>query len=249
MRPQDRPMTMTERGRFAQVLCVLGLLILLTTHAGCNAEYACSAEVAQGREPGKGLPGGQPSQVFRRQREIIRQMSEDYGVNITVSWKPCDQENSYYTGGLEPLIELCTEMSQHPGAAVMFAAHEMGHAVTDALASMVDEGAADELAMLAMVKHGYKQEMLEGALYYLQDTDLPLYHIRGDSHPSNLYRAWEFSCVESGSPGEGGPPECVQLYEGLKLKWEMRLQPVHNPPAKLLYLDFSIFAPRPPIAK
>jgi len=198
----------------------LFVALLLTLQACAAAPRAAQA----GGHAAGAAPSEPASYVFQRQASIIQAMALDYGVtDVEVVWSPCGEENSYYYPGLEPRIVLCTEMSEHPGAAIVFAAHEMGHAVTDALADITDENAADEVAILAMVKHGYQQEMLDGAIYYLE-AGWPLEHMKGDEHPGTAYRAWEFACAEAGS--EGGPDECVHLYYGLKIKWGRRLLPL-----------------------
>ena len=161
--------------------------------------------------------------VFRSQRYIVAMMSLQYNVMANVVWEPCGEENSYFRNEPgNPTIILCTEMAAHPGAAMMFAAHEMGHAVTIALADIADESAADEIAMISMARYGFLKEMLDGAIYYLSDG-MPLDHRPGDTHPGNGYRAWEFACVAAGA--DGGPPECVELYHALTMKWDRRLLP------------------------
>lgn len=160
------------------------------------------------------------SAVYRAQADIIEKMNSLYpGVEVEVRWEPCDEENSYYQPW-DHTIHLCTEMEAHPSAAVVFAAHEMGHAITTQLLSVGGEQEADELAALAMIKFDHRQELLDAALYYKEQADQD--HIPGDPHPSNRFRAWEMACIEAGSePDATG--ECRDLYQGLRVRWNARL--------------------------
>jgi hypothetical protein len=228
----DRPITPRERLGLAVALCALALTALL---AG-----ACSAPACAAPSPAEGHPGPLASVVYLRQAAVIDAMREFYpGVEIDVVWKPCGEENSYYYGGAHR-IELCTEMEAHPDAALFFAAHEAGHAVTQQLAGTLDEGAADAVGALAMIRLNLRNELL-GAAAYHGSQDLQA-HYPGDPHPSNGYRAWFLKCLEMGS-GEGalGPPECHTLYEGTKTYWERRLTDDQYKAG--LILDWSNFFP------
>jgi len=158
------------------------------------------------------------SNVYMRQKELIEKMSEGYGVEVDVAWEPCGQENSFYYRATNKIV-LCTEMSKYPAAALFYAAHEMGHSMTWQLTSSLSEIDADEIAALAMIDLGYSYELLGAALYHKADDTQG--HIQGDSHPSNGFRAWYLACLATGA--DGGPPECVMLYQATKLKWETRL--------------------------
>lgn len=173
-----------------------------------------------------------PSQVYMNQWRIIQHMAIEYPtVGVKVQWIPCGEENSYYDPETKT-ISLCTEMSAHSGAAVFFAAHEMGHAITHQLTYTVNEIDADEIGALAMIKYDFSQELLDAALYHLnQDIQG---HIYWDPHPSNGFRAWYLTCLESGSEndfGLSGPVECKWLYRATRMKWDMRL---HDKKAELL---------------
>lgn len=140
-------------------------------------------------------------------------------VDVSYSWRPCETENSYYSPWTQT-ITLCTEFSQDPGAAVFVAAHEMAHAVTDQLADVLDENAADEVAALAMIKLDKRDELLAGAMWFRVKPNQK--HIPGDPHPGRGFRAWELMCLEDGSE-KAGAVECKALYYGIKAKWEHRL--------------------------
>ena len=160
------------------------------------------------------------SEVFQAQKRLINSMKEDYPeVEVDVTWMPCGQKNAFYFPSIKRIV-LCTEMEDHPEAALLFAAHEMGHAVTHQLIDVLDEGAADELAAIAMVKHGHATELLVSALYWAKKNFKG--HIVGDDHPSAGYRAWFFSCMASAY--DGAPKQCVDLYYTTAVKWLLRLK-------------------------
>jgi hypothetical protein len=169
------------------------------------------------------------SGVYAAQEHVIDQMRADYPtVDVDVRWMPCGQENSYF----EPdtgTIGLCTEMDVHPGAALFFAAHEMGHAVTGELAGTYDEQAADTVGALAMIRHGYQLELLDAALYHASQKVQG--HWPGDPHPSNGYRSWFLTCLEDGSE-PGGTPECRVMYTALRDMWDRRLNDAQVKPKK-----------------
>lgn len=197
------------------------LVVSLACLSGCATQEPCvsAQHHSAAHDDAPFIPSPSATYVFRQQWKMIRQMSKDFHVDVTVMWMPCGEENSMYYPD-ENRIVLCTEMAEHPGAAIMFAAHEMGHAVTNNLLSETDENDADEIGALAMIRHEWWNEMLEGAIYYQENP--PLEHIPGDPHPATGFRAWEFACLESGGV-ERSPSDCVSLYDGLKLKWSMRL--------------------------
>lgn len=200
---------------------VLAASLAAVVSQGCADQGPCvTVQASRPTEDAPFIPSPSATYVFEQQLKIIRQMSRDFHVDVDVAWMPCGEENSMYYPN-ENRVVLCTEMAEHPGAAVMFAAHEMGHAVTNNLIDVLDENDADEIAALAMVRHGWWNEMLEGSIYYLSDGS-PLTHVPGDDHPSEGFRAWEFACLESGGV-ERAPADCVSLYDGLRLKWSMRL--------------------------
>lgn len=159
--------------------------------------------------------------VFMKQKQMLLDMLEDYPkVEVEAFWFPCGEENSYYFYRSQRIV-LCTEMSNHPGAAIFFAAHEMGHAVGHQYTSTTEEIEADELAALAMIKHGYLKELFEAAEYHSKEPTQG--HIPGDPHPSNGFRAWYLTCLAEGSMETTDSVECITLYEATKLKWEVRL--------------------------
>lgn len=216
-------MTTRERRRFAGALAVLAL-IMLAFQGGCALPEAPpgAVRITDSERP----PSETAAYVMRQQHNIVQQMANDYpGVRVALVWRPCGDENSFYKPWSKNIV-LCAEMLEHPAAAIQFAAHEMGHAVTDYFADIVDENAADELAILAMTRHGWIDEML-GAALYMQKT-WPAEHIDGDPHPAGKFRAWELMCAEAGyegtiDPERPAPEECTWLYEGLMIKWDFRI--------------------------
>jgi hypothetical protein len=172
--------------------------------------------------------------VMARQQVAIEHMRADYPQlsEVSVLWIPCGEENSFYDR-FNHQVTLCAELAEHPDAAIQFALHEFGHAVTDQLADVTDENAADELAILAMVRHGYLREMLGSAIYMLENW--PLDHQSGDEHPGAAFRAWELACSESAADDyDSAPEECEALLDGLAAKWDRRIPrvPLLMPPPK-----------------
>lgn len=169
------------------------------------------------------------SDVFMRQVELINKMNAAFpDVDVQIYRKKCNQENSFYwsrelaqkQGWPKARIELCSEMDEHPDAALMFAAHEMGHAITDFYTDTLDEQNADELGALAMIAFGYQKELLGSVDYYLsQDVQG---HEPGDDHPSNGFRAWFLRCLALGTDPKG-PPACQALLHSEFFKWQRRL--------------------------
>ncbi len=158
------------------------------------------------------------SDVYSAQKRIIREMNDLYPtVEVTVMWAPCGMVNAAYFPDYHAIV-LCTELEQYPDAALGVAAHEMGHAITHQLTDTTDEQDADEVAALSMVHLGYQRELLALGLFF---AGMPSEHQAGDPHPGPGFRAWELMCIEAGS--EGQPPECVLLFNGLKVRWEHRL--------------------------
>jgi hypothetical protein len=165
-------------------------------------------------------PKPAPSDTYRAQRELVMKMNSLFpDVRVHVVWAPCGQENSFYFPE-EQAILLCTEFEADPGMALFVAAHEMGHALTEQITSTASEQDADELAALAMVKFGYRTELMEAALWFRSRANQE--HEGGDTHPGFGFRAWELSCIEAGS--EGQSPECTALYRGLRVRWNARLR-------------------------
>jgi hypothetical protein len=181
--------------------------------------------------------GTTAADVMRAQLVAISCMQEDYpAAEPSVWFYPCGDENSFYYPGLDTVV-LCAEMAEHPGAAIQFALHEMGHAVTTKYQDIGDENAADEMAILAMVRWGYLDEMLDAAMYMLDNW--PHEHVPGDEHPGGAYRAWELICAESAAEARIDPrrpttPECRSLLDGLEVKWDRRIprQPKKQPRTK-----------------
>lgn len=165
------------------------------------------------------------SSVFAKQQLVITEMNLLYpDVKVDVRWVPCGEENSGYMPLLKT-IYLCTEMEVDASTALVFAAHEFGHAITEQRLGIGDEQSADELAALSLVELGYQQELLDAAVYLKSQAEQD--HIPGDPHPSNAYRAWEFACIEAGSEPQTAfsvaSADCVDLYHGLRVRWERRL--------------------------
>lgn len=205
------------------IIALAATLVAALVSQGCIVQdgpvTAQAHHTHTGNDDASFIPTPSATYVFQQQRKIIKQMARDFHVEVHVMWQPCGEENSAYDP-IDNRIILCTEMSAHPGAAIMFAAHEMGHAVTNNLLDELDENDADEIGALAMIRHEWWNEMLEGSIYWMETR--PLEHIPGDDHPATGFRAWEYACLESGGV-ERSPADCVSLYDGLKLKWSMRL--------------------------
>ncbi len=215
---RTREMTKPQRFRFALVLVAIAIVALL---AACQAPQAFAPECAE--TPGEIIATASPaSDVYARQELVITTMLSWYpSVKAVVIWKPCKMLNSFYRGTLQGgTIELCTEMEAYPDAALFFAAHEAGHAISHQLAGTMDEQAADEIGALAMIRMGLQTELLGAAIFH--ETSKPRAHYPGDPHPSNGYRAWELSCLAAGSE-DGGPADCVALYQSTKQRWDNRL--------------------------
>lgn len=222
----DRLLTAKERVRFAGALSALLLVSLASAPAGCELRPQPLADASAGHR-GYVPPSDSAAYVMKRSMKIMEQMSKDYGVPlIHVDWSPCDMENGFYMAGDPATIGICAEDLAHPGWTIQVAAHEFGHYVTDTLADITDENAADELSILAMADHGWWDEMLDAATY--MRTYWPAEHMPGDPHPGGAYRAWEMACAEAGveglsDPTRAAPLECVALYQGLVVKWDHRL--------------------------
>lgn len=158
------------------------------------------------------------SDVYREQEKIIETMNGYFPeVEVTVVWRPCGHMNAYYASRSR-LIILCTELGRNRSVALLFAAHEMGHAITHQLTSHVDEQAADELAAMAMIMGGYTKELLDSAIYFRLKKEQG--HVKGDPHPSAGYRAWFFACMGSWDSND----DCRRLAEVTTLKWINRLK-------------------------
>jgi hypothetical protein len=169
------------------------------------------------------------SSVFVDQVELILDMQKAFPlVKVQIFHEKCGEENAYYwsredaeaKGWVSPRIILCSEMDKYPSAALMFAAHEMGHAITDYYTSTSDEQAADEIGALAMLAFGHQKALLEAADYYLLDAEQR--HVDGDGHPSNGFRHWFLRCMATGATGHGDAM-CVDVFRGTYVKWFMRL--------------------------
>lgn len=163
------------------------------------------------------------SEVFLEQRDIIEKMNAVYpDVEVDVRWEPCEVENSYYSPGDET-ITLCTEFEAYPEVAVYVAAHEMAHAIQRQTIDTTSEQDADELAALALAKFDRLDVLLAGALYWKAQ---PNQGRTGEGHPSASFRAWELACIADGA--DGGTKRCVDLYQGLRVRWNERLSSRHQ---------------------
>ncbi len=167
--------------------------------------------------------------VFLRQADIIGDMSADHpDIDFSVIWEPCGQENAFYFPESHT-IHLCTELAADPGMAVFAAAHEFGHAIAMQLFDDDGEQSADALAALAMLDHGYQDDLVAAGLYFAHGSP---YHIPGDTHPSSGFRAWYLMCMEEGwehnTQNSGrfarGSSACSMLYSGQDILWHMRLR-------------------------
>lgn len=205
---------------FLAGLCVL----LFGVFEACDYPMLSSAASHRPRISASTRGDETAASVMGRQLSMIEAMELDFMVHIDVNWMPCGDENSFYLG--RGSVLLCAEMLEHPEAAVQFAAHEAGHAVTDALASETDEGDADEIAALEMARHRLFDDMLGAAMYMW--VNWPADHRDGDEHPGGAFRAKQLVCVESAAealtdPTRPASPECLAWYAGLLVKWSERL--------------------------
>lgn len=165
-------------------------------------------------------PAHPASDVYTAQAEAIQKMAQLFpDVQVDVRWEPCGMENSFYEPWSHNLV-LCTEMAdQGRDVAVGVAAHEFAHAILDQRTATSTEEDADELSALLLVKFGDHDAVL-GIVKWMRSLDMP--QIDGDPHPGTAFRAWELACIDSGSRGEG-PAECRDLYNGLRLRYNVRL--------------------------
>lgn len=205
---------------FLPLAIVLGL-------SGCGAGFADQAHgVKTDAAPDARMT---PSEVYKAQWKIIHLEAQDYprAADTDIMWQPCDEENSAYDPD-ENKIHLCTEMSEHPSAAIMFAAHEMGHSITGHYFSTYSEQEADEIGMLEMLRHGLIDDLMNAGLYY-QAQDVQE-HYPGDPHPPNSMRAYEAMCLAKGwdevntphlTAYHGEPSTCAKMYTGLVERYEM----------------------------
>jgi hypothetical protein len=161
--------------------------------------------------------------VYTAQADVIGEMEALYpGVKLQdVKWRPCGDENAWYSPGKQT-ITFCTELEALGGAAVGVAAHEFGHAITEQLTNTTSEQDADEVGALALIRLGHQTELLELAAWFKSFPNQG--QGDGDEHPGAGFRADELSCIEAGSePGATG--KCKALYDGLRVRWDMRLAP------------------------
>lgn len=135
---------------------------------------------------------------------------------MTISWEPCGEYNSYYEPSTHK-IGLCTEMEDFPDVAVAFAAHEMGHAITDQMLDELSEYDADELAALALIAHDDLMVLLDTGIWFKMEDFQG--HISGDPHPSHGYRAEFFACMGSVDTNA----ECALQYYNLLGEWSRKL--------------------------
>lgn len=224
----DRPITSEERTRLAGALAAIAALMVIAmtcTSAGCTdcakarvRPHPVVAETSAASDPG-------PSDLFATQQKVVDQMFKWYPAGkVPVSWKPCGSLNSFFyppTLFDGPHIELCTEITQDPGAAKFFAAHEAGHAITLALAGTTDEHAADEVGALSLIRMGDRDAVLTGGMHFAREDVKG--HLLGDEHPSAGYRAWELMCLADGSEDKPASAQCGELYRSVKWQWDRRL--------------------------
>lgn len=234
----------------------LALLFAVLTISACQTPnapiFTASKAVGDLVSTAATSPTLTPSEIYTMQETIINKMNKDYPqVKVDIVWRPCGSFNSFYNPAktdtflfppTKAKIELCTEMSAYPGAGLLFAAHEFGHAMTDQITDTMSETDADEIGALALINFGYQKELLEAALYFKQSPQQA--HEPGDEHMSHGLRAWFFTCIESGSEvgNHQGSQECVELYHATSLKWFKRfhdpiVQETELPPDLDLNLD------------
>lgn len=185
------------------LLCVIGVL---------HSSIALSA-----------IPSTSPaSAVFLRQQEVIDYMKESFPkVEVEVVWKPCRKYNAYYDPN-DRTIVLCTEMEDFPEVAVLVAAHEMGHAITDQMLDEMSEYDADELAALALIAKDDLLPLVTAGVYFKRKELQG--HMAGDPHPSAGYRAWFFECMGSVDTDSG----CAEMALDTALKWALKLDVYHD---------------------
>lgn len=204
----DRPMTYKDRLGFALALCVAALVML----SACNLQPGHPAPLSPASV--------EASEVYKAQRDLIKAVKAHYPdlkLEDTL-WKPCDGElNSWYDTD-KRRVELCTDMSKYPDAAMFYAAHEVGHAITYQFAGTLDEGSADVVGALEMVRLGMQDKMRAAAAWY---HSRPQIHTRYEEHPGHEFRAWVLECFADGS--EQPDSDCAPVYSGAKTYWELRL--------------------------
>lgn len=178
------------------------------------------------------------SEVYEAQYELIQAEEDLYPRikdKVDVRWLPCGQENSAYDPE-KKVVWLCTEMNEHPAAAMLFAAHELGHAVTQEYFSTESEREADDIGMLALLEigGGAGADLLDEAGNYY-DAQLIQGHYPGDPHPPTAYRGWEAHCLAQGyraskSGGEMTPQEAesVVFYLALKLQYSQLIRAANS---------------------
>lgn len=176
------------------------------------------------------------SQVYRAQYDLIQAEEDLYPRikdKIDVRWLPCGQENSAYNPDSHTVF-LCTEMNEHPAAAMLFAAHELGHAITQEYFSTESEREADDIGMLSLIDLGLVDVLDEAGDYY--DTQIVTGHYPGDPHPPTKYRGWEAHCLARGyraskmaGPMTSQEAECAGFYTALKLQYEMLVDAANSP--------------------
>jgi hypothetical protein len=163
------------------------------------------------------------SELRDGQWKLIQAMEADFP-KVTLSaitWRTCDTENSWYYPAFKVIL-LCDDMSKHYDAALFFAAHEFGHAITWQTQGTIDEESADEIATVEMIKLGYADQLVGASVYWSDQK--PLKGAPGDGHPSNYFRQWFLTCMVSGFEGLDGADHCVGLYNSTKKKWEIRFE-------------------------
>jgi hypothetical protein len=219
----DRPMTPKERLGLAAAIACAGLVMLLCQACEMPADaYAPQPRPCMADPDAKIVVingGPTASSVYTAQKDIVDAIAKHWDLDIDVIWRPCGEENSYYNPNGP--IELCTEMSEHPLAAVYFAAHEAGHAVTHHLTNTLDETSADKIAALELIRADQRAELLGGAIWYKEKAQQG--HHRGDPHAGPGFRAWLLSCLEDGSEEHPVSRSCLGLYLSTKMEWDMRL--------------------------
>lgn len=158
------------------------------------------------------------SEAYLMQKRVVEQMKAEYpGVEVKMVWEPCEQVNAFYYWA-EKKIVMCTETESAPGVGVVFAAHEMGHAIAHQLLNVEDEGMADEIAADFLVRNGYSMELLQTSLYFKERPNQGRSSRAG--HPAPAYRAWFFACMAASVDGHKG---CQEVARITRVKLALRL--------------------------
>lgn len=178
-----------------------------------------------------------PSEVYEMQYELLKAEEAMFpkvleGKGVDIRWIPCGEENAFFDPDGHT-IYLCTEMEAYPDAALLFAAHELGHAIGYAYLSESSEREADDIGMLSMLELGLHDELVRAADYY--DMQVVTGHYPGDPHPPTKYRSWEAKCLATGwkalqdnqvNPEDAG---CAMFYVGMKSQYQALMEAATGP--------------------